>query len=175
MNVIVASYTDAISAHIVRGRLEEEGIPVDVVNEHHVWANWLISQALGGVQLQVPLKFQNVAYETLNKIETGLYQDLLEEVEPSSPEHTCPRCKSEKTEQFDLLRRWALLFTQLQLFLAPIPFTRHLIRCRTCSKYWIATDDRPYYFSTLLFAIFMVPISIFTVGWLLYALHDVLS
>ena len=52
--VTVGSYTDPIQAHIAGGRLESEGIPVVIADEHLIWGNWMLSNALGGVKLQVP-------------------------------------------------------------------------------------------------------------------------
>jgi len=49
-------FADPIKAHIVKGRLEAEGIYVYLANEHHIWAKWTISNALGGVECQSALK-----------------------------------------------------------------------------------------------------------------------
>ena len=51
--VIVASFATPTEAHILRTRLEAEGIPCLIANEHIVNANPLWSNALGGVQVQV--------------------------------------------------------------------------------------------------------------------------
>ncbi len=48
-----ATFTNPIEAHIVRGRLECEDIAAFVAHEHHIWAKWSLSHALGGVKVQV--------------------------------------------------------------------------------------------------------------------------
>ena len=63
--VTVESYTSPWDAHVACGLLESEGIPASVAGEHHVWANWPISQALGGVRIQVPQEHVAKAKEVL--------------------------------------------------------------------------------------------------------------
>ena len=66
MLITVATFTDPLEAHIVRGRLEAEHIECFVMHEHHIWANWFLSTALGGVKLQVrPEDVRRVATEYL--------------------------------------------------------------------------------------------------------------
>ncbi|MDZ4299014.1 MAG: DUF2007 domain-containing protein [Moraxellaceae bacterium] len=52
--ITVARFSLAIEAHIARAKLESEGIPAFVADEHTVTAQWLYSNAIGGVRLQVP-------------------------------------------------------------------------------------------------------------------------
>lgn len=47
--VTIERCTDPIQAHTLLGRLEAEGIRAFVAHEHHVWANWFMSDALQGV------------------------------------------------------------------------------------------------------------------------------
>ncbi len=149
MLVTVAAYTNAIEAQIARGRLEAEEIPVFIANENYVWANWTMSQALGGVQLQVPEQYAQAAQAVLESINGGDYQTELEDHSPSE-EKLCPGCSSKAT-QVDGLRRWALFLNLLQIFPGLfIPFTRHLWRCDSCGKLWIASEDRPYSLTALL-------------------------
>lgn len=68
MNRTISIYTTAIEAHIVKSRLEFEGIPAFVVFEHHVWADWSLSLALGGVRVQVPFSFVKEATQVIKKI-----------------------------------------------------------------------------------------------------------
>ena len=53
MLATVATFIDPTDAHILRARLEAEGIPACVVNEHHVRLNWFQAMALGGARVQV--------------------------------------------------------------------------------------------------------------------------
>lgn len=49
----VASFWRPLEAYIVAGRLEAEGIPTDILDEHYIGINWMAGQALGGVKVVV--------------------------------------------------------------------------------------------------------------------------
>lgn len=51
--VTIATYTTPYEAQIAKGMLETNGIPAFAANEHFVGVNWLLSNAIGGVTLQV--------------------------------------------------------------------------------------------------------------------------
>jgi hypothetical protein len=89
----VESFTSPWDAHITRGLLESEGIPASLASEHHVWANWPFSLALGGVRLQVPTEFADRAQDVLRKQRNGEYQLALEE-QQDFPAVRCDRCGS---------------------------------------------------------------------------------
>ncbi|MDR2153897.1 MAG: DUF2007 domain-containing protein, partial [Burkholderiaceae bacterium] len=59
-------------AHIIMGRLRAEGLHPSLLSEHHVRMNWLISTALGGVRIQVPLAEVDRARELLDAWRAGL-------------------------------------------------------------------------------------------------------
>ena len=56
--VTIASFTSPLEAHMARGRLEAEGIPAFIAHENHIWAEWFLSNALGGVKVQVLKQYQ---------------------------------------------------------------------------------------------------------------------
>lgn len=51
--VTLRRYTLPMEAHLDRGRLESEGIQAIIADEHTIQMQWLYSNALGGVRLQV--------------------------------------------------------------------------------------------------------------------------
>lgn len=53
MFVTIKSYRDVIDANLDKGYLESKGIECQLKNEEMVAADWLASQAVGGVELQV--------------------------------------------------------------------------------------------------------------------------
>ena len=63
----IAGFVDALSARIASGRLESEGIPVTVLNEQFLTANWLMSSAVGGVQVLVPAEPADIARQLLSQ------------------------------------------------------------------------------------------------------------
>ena len=71
--ITLAQYSTGPQAHILRTRLEADNIPAVVADEHQVTANWLWSNALGGVKVRVPEPYQERALEVLKKYESGDY------------------------------------------------------------------------------------------------------
>lgn len=61
----IASFSFAHEAYIARAKLESEGIPVALSDEHTINMQWLYSNALGGVKVQVPTPFAEQAIEIL--------------------------------------------------------------------------------------------------------------
>ncbi len=51
--VTIGHYSLPYEAHLGRARLESEGIDAMVVDEHTINMQWMLSDALGGVRLQV--------------------------------------------------------------------------------------------------------------------------
>ena len=49
----IATFTQAEEAHLLRMRLESIGIQAFIKDENTIQADWLISNAIGGVRLQV--------------------------------------------------------------------------------------------------------------------------
>jgi hypothetical protein len=64
----IATFGDGIGAHLARGRLQEAGIPVFLVNENTVWAAPHLINAIGGIKLQV-------ADENVDKARTLLAEE----------------------------------------------------------------------------------------------------
>jgi len=69
----VATFDTIIDANMALGRLEAEGIPAQLVDEHLVQTDMLYSIALGGIKLQVE---QQVA-DRARQILAADYSDLL--------------------------------------------------------------------------------------------------
>lgn len=140
--VTVASYTDAIQAHLARGRLEAEGIRAEVADEHYVSADWLMSNAVGGVKVRVPERMAERARRILQEIEAGDFAlpETLPETMPASPPASppdparCPRCGSDAVEASEASWRFAVL--GLHFLQLPLPFTRFSHRCRHCGMRW---------------------------------------
>ena len=80
----------------MRGRLQAEGIETYVAHEHHIWANWFLSTALGGVKLQVRPEDAQQAQEILRQEQDGDYEMLVAEADTASaePRPACPVCRS---------------------------------------------------------------------------------
>ena len=114
-------------AHISAGKLESEGIPVFLHGIHHASANWLISNALGGIRLQVPAQYVDEARE------------ILESIRESSVTETCPKCGSTTIASMNNSQKIALL--AVHLFSIPLPWRKNRRHCNSCGFEWSEGED----------------------------------
>lgn len=126
--VTIAAYSFPHEAHLARVRLEAEGIPVFIADEHTVNMQWLYSNALGGVRVQVPAPFAAQAQQVLAQD----YSHLLE-AEFGKDETVCPHCGSTEVEPHTKGKRPAFVVFLLIGF--PLFFYQHGIRCRNCGEF----------------------------------------
>lgn len=123
--VRIASFVDALAARIASGRLESEGIPVTVLNEHFVTANWLMSGAVGGVQVLVPVEHVDIAKQLLRDQELGKFD--LEDAAATPP---CPNCGHNRWERHTRGRHLALAV--MTVTSVPLPFLGDQWVCAQC-------------------------------------------
>ena len=86
----VATFREAYQAYLAKGKLEAEGISSIVVDEYLVGINWMYSQAIGGVKVQVP----EADYERATKILKEDYAKDLDALDQEGPKESCPKCGS---------------------------------------------------------------------------------
>ena len=137
-----AIYTNPIEAHIVRGRLEAEGIPAYVIHEYHIWANWFYSSALGGVKVQVNATDALKAKETIINLENDEFEKILEENEGPFQALICPKCESKSIKEY----RWNEKLTLIILwaYVIPIPYIQGKLKCLDCGNSWISKERKSY-------------------------------
>jgi len=92
---IVETHTNPWEAHISRALLESEGIPAFLANEHHIWANWPLSLALGGVHVLVPSDCVDAAIDVFKIRDAGKLQAALQTQHPFG-QPICLQCGSTK-------------------------------------------------------------------------------
>ena len=126
--VTVASYPDAIQAHLAKGLLESEGIPAFLLNEQHISLNWLVSNALGSVKLQVPASQSKQAREILETVNKGGFQS------PGEAVLTCPVCGSK--DVMEAKGSYRVAFFSLFFLHLPLPFKRNVFKCLACNHRW---------------------------------------
>jgi len=125
MLTTIASYSFPWEAQIAKARLDAEGIPAFVADEQTINMQWLYSDAMGGVRLQVPQQFAQLSVEILAED----HSEALEEELGVSPV-LCAACGGVDTEAYQLGKRWAfLVFLGLDFPLFP---TRYTYRCQDC-------------------------------------------
>ncbi|RDE24930.1 DUF2007 domain-containing protein [Motiliproteus coralliicola] len=137
MLVTVARYTFPYEAQISWSKLDAAGIPAYIGDEHTINMDWLYSNALGGVRIQVPRQFEQMARELL---ETDLEPELIEQQGCDSIR--CPKCQSSDTEYHQFGKRFAfLVFLGIDFPLYPV---KEGIRCRQCgAKTPLEPVDQP--------------------------------
>lgn len=137
MLATVATFIDPTDAHILRARLEAEGIPAYVVNEHHVRLNWFQAMALGGARVQVAATDVEEARQVVAAIERGEF------ALPDEPSDAvvCPRCGSHDIAA-DGSSRGVSLWSAF-LFALPLPFSHGRVRCRACGLRGDASRFKP--------------------------------
>ena len=124
MPVTVARYDFPYQAHIARAKLDSEGIPAFVADEHTINMQWLYSNAMGGVKLQVPESFAEAAREVLAREEA----QVAPAAEVEGPR--CQHCGSTRTALRQRGRRWAFLsWLVLELPLFPVRRRYHCLDC----------------------------------------------
>lgn len=118
--VTVASFSHPSEAELAKSKLESEGIESFVADAHTVQMNWLYSNALGGVKVQVWEADAAKAQEILGTT-----------VPPDEPEDSavCPNCGA-TTTQFEKLSRPMVFLSLLLAF--PFPIFKRKWRCEKC-------------------------------------------
>jgi hypothetical protein len=91
MLVTIATFSFPHEAHIAKAHLDSVGIPSFVADEYTVNMYWLLSNAMGGVRLQVPAEFVAQAQEVLNG-PTEIVPISESEMPPEPEPAVCPYC-----------------------------------------------------------------------------------
>jgi len=162
----ISTYTTAIEAYIAKGRLEAEGIPAYIADEHYISAQWTVSQAIGGVRLQVPTSLAPQAIIVITKIKRGSYELPLSKKLIESEAVYCPKCNSNDTYSVDWI--WKLSFVFMFMSIFPLPFSRHRFKCNNCTNSWIATEHRSHSIFVQIFASLLVALAVLSLFFFLY-------
>jgi hypothetical protein len=135
--VEVATFLEPNQAHVVRSRLKAEGIHAALDGEHLVTANWLMSNAIGGVKLLVHERDLESARRVLqDKCQDVRDEDTGNETDVGVSLERCPGCGSSHTYKERLERR--LIFLSILLLGIPVPFLSRKMVCETCGRKWRA-------------------------------------
>jgi hypothetical protein len=126
MLVTVSSHINPTEAHIMRCRLEADGIDAYVAHEHHVGLYWLQATALGGAKVQVDADDAGAATEIVGAVERGEYAlpDTAEDAK------VCPGCGS--SDVLPDKTTWRISMLSILLLSFPLPFSRRRLRCLAC-------------------------------------------
>lgn len=131
MLVTIASFSFPHEAHLAKAQLDAAGIPGFIADEYTINMQWLYSNAMGGVRLQVPAEFAEEAQALLTEPVIILES---EDTPPalSEAEHPCcPACATALGERRTYRR--AAMISWLLLGL-PFFLGRDTRRCSSCGK-----------------------------------------
>jgi hypothetical protein len=128
--VTVARFSTPQEAHLAKAQLAANDIDALILDEHTVGANWLFSNAVGGVRVQVAASEVERALEILDA------EDVLDEsgpVDEGSGWGACPACGSERSEFFSEKKKVSLLLLFLGI---PLLFQKKKLKCQDCGNVW---------------------------------------
>lgn len=96
-------YFDPREAHILRARLETEGIPACITGDQHIIVNWPLSVALDCAALQVPEGNAGRAWDIIAACHAGVLEQDLVTAHPEAAE-ACAGCGATQTSAMVPLR-----------------------------------------------------------------------
>ena len=114
----IGSFEYPADVQIIKGRLESEGIRVFLRDENTLNTDPLISQAIGGVKLQVYTKDKDKAVAIYDEIRSYALDDNGDPV-------ICPNCKAQRSEVYYARKG---IFNKLFPF-----FEKKKYRCLQCN------------------------------------------
>lgn len=138
---VLQSFDNYVSAHIVKSRLEAEGILCALKDEQTVTMYWFWANALGGIKLMVPAGQLLQARHILDLIEKeatvaagtpGFDMDDEDEAALDPANKICPHCGSRNTRKQDYNKVPAFLSILLLGF--PLMFRSDKWHCFHCSS-----------------------------------------
>ncbi len=91
--VTIATFEYVADVQIIKGKLESEGIAVFLRDENTLNSDPIISNAIGGVKLQVYSNDKEKALKIYNAIRSYAIDDYGNPI-------VCPNCKAEKSEAY---------------------------------------------------------------------------
>jgi len=138
--VTIARFNNPVEAHLVRTKLESEGIDCAVIDEIRGSTGWQYAIAIGGVRLQVNESDAQRALEILQGFQDEPIGDepAEEQIAESETEsdRCCPRCGAAEIQYEEFSRR--LVFISLVFLGFPLPFLKRRWTCRNCGYQWKA-------------------------------------
>ena len=135
--VTVQQYRDLTEAQVAKGVLDSAGIPCCLRDENAVRLEWVWSNLLGGVRLQVNEQDREVAQAVLAQ---PIPEQIQGDGEIPYDQPRCPRCGSLDIHYQGIHKRAGL--ASIILFV-PIPIPKRAWICEDCDAQWREVPDLP--------------------------------
>jgi Putative prokaryotic signal transducing protein len=131
--VTLQHFRDMPEALLAKGKLESAGIHAMLADGNLVRMDWLLSNAIGGIRLQVNQRDLDEARMVLQEPIPPEFSE--EELGEPFVQPRCPRCYSldigfEKINRFWTYGLWLLLSF-------PLPIRKNSWKCYTCGVEWV--------------------------------------
>lgn len=127
--ITIQIFDNPIDMHLLKSKLESEGIHCYIFDEHTVAINRLISQGVGGIKLKIDEKDTDKAIEVLREIQTGLTLD------EDGKSKECPKCGSTNlyTDFRSMKGTKGVLSMFVMFFFVVFPFYyKNVYKCKNC-------------------------------------------
>ena len=138
--ITVADFRFGAEAHLAKAKLESEGIPGALYDEHILTADYFYMLAIGGIKLKV----REQDFADAVKILTEIHDTIPGQAEFS--DEGCPRCKSDyiryesfQLRSFNYIMLLSALFTFLimgGIYIIGYPFFKGRWKCGNCGYLW---------------------------------------
>lgn len=126
---LLKTFDNAISAHIIQSRLENEGITTYIYDENIVTLNPLYTNAVGGIKLMVNVADFEKASEFISEIDGAPL------VDENNQTLTCPKCRSTdfytNYKSMKGVKGFLSAIVSFMLFVFPIYF-KVVYKCKKC-------------------------------------------
>lgn len=122
-------FNTAIEAHILRSKLDSEGIQCYILDENIVTLNPMLNFAVGGIRLQVAEEDFDAAKAILNEMDEKPYTDEKDNA------IACPNCEStELYSDYKSTKNSKSVIALLTAFIfAVFPlYTKSVFKCKDC-------------------------------------------
>ncbi len=132
--VTVAVARNVTEAGLYRATLEQAGIPAFVADEGIVSLHWFLSNAVGGIKVQVSEDLATEAREILRT--TAVAVDPEDADQLASLHATCPECASADLRPYARTQARNILASVLSFFLfpVPVPVRENRVECCACGR-----------------------------------------
>tara|TARA_R110001592_G_scaffold16998_7_gene72110 strand:- start:228 stop:671 length:444 start_codon:yes stop_codon:yes gene_type:complete len=134
--ITVATFVYPQEAYVIKSRLEADEIPCFLKNELTIQTDNFLSNAMGGVQLQIPESYIEQALPVLEEV--GLISKDTAELTKAHYSQTatanetivCPNCGSDDIVKSKKPGGWYVFF--LLLAMIPVPILKKEYHCFEC-------------------------------------------
>ncbi len=134
----LCTFDNYVTAHIIKSRLEVEGIICTLRDEHTIVMQWAWANALGGIKLDVPPEQYELAKHILSEIDSEVEADrqtigFEEDTAQLNPDNRiCTHCGSKNTKNLEYSKRASFLSWIMLGF--PIPLKTDKWHCFHCGE-----------------------------------------